>query len=91
VPLVDVFRDYWKQVLVVAGAYLAQNATFYILISFTLEYGQSQVGLACPVMVSIVVISSIASFFLLPTFALLSDRVGRFERDGGVATISLNA
>jgi hypothetical protein len=42
-------------------------------------------------MVSIVVISSIASFFLLPTFALLSDRVGRFERDGGVATISLNA
>jgi hypothetical protein len=25
VPLVDVFRDYWKQVLVVAGAYLAQK------------------------------------------------------------------
>ena len=77
VPLIEVFRDHWRQVLVVAGAYLAQNVTFYILISFTLEYGQSQLGLARPVMISIVVISSTISFFLLPTFALLSDRMGR--------------
>jgi MFS family permease len=34
IPLVDVFKNHWKQVLVVAGAYLAQNVTFYILISF---------------------------------------------------------
>src|ERR671916_347912 len=64
-PLIDVFRDYWKQVLIVAGAYLAQNVTFYILISFTLAYGQEQLGFGRPVMVSIVVISSIVSFFLL--------------------------
>ncbi len=76
-PIVDTFRDHWKQVLVVAGAYLAQNVTFYILIAFTLTYGQNQLGLTRPVMVSIVVISSIVSFFLLPAFALLSDRFGR--------------
>lgn len=76
-PLVEVFRDHWKQVLVVAGAYLAQNVTFYILIAFTVAYGTEQLGLSRPFMVSIVVISSVVSFFLLPAFALLSDRVGR--------------
>jgi metabolite-proton symporter len=76
-PIVETFRDHWKQVFVVAGAYLAQNVTFYILIAFTLTYGQNQLGFERPVMVSIVVISSIASFFLLPAFALLSDRFGR--------------
>ena len=77
IPLVDVFKNYWKQVLMVAGAYLAQNVTFYILISFVLTYGTEQLGLARNLMVSIVVISSVVSFFLLPTFALLSDRFGR--------------
>ncbi len=77
VPLVEVFRNNLRQLLVVAGAYLAQNVTFYILISFTLTYGEEQLNLARNTMISIVVISSIASFFLLPTFALLSDRVGR--------------
>jgi MHS family shikimate/dehydroshikimate transporter-like MFS transporter len=76
-PLVEVFRDHWKQVLVVAGAYLAQNVTFYILIAFTVAYGTEQLGLSRPFMVSIVVISSVVSFFLLPAFALLSDRFGR--------------
>ncbi len=76
-PIIDTFRDHWKQVLIVAGAYLAQNVVFYILIAFTLAYGQDQLGLTRPFMTSIVVISSIVSFFLLPTFALLSDRFGR--------------
>src|SRR5215212_413617 len=77
VPLVEAFRDHWRQLLVVAGAYLAQNVTFYILIAFTVAYGTEQLGLSRPFMVSIVVISSVVSFFLLPTFALLSDRLGR--------------
>lgn len=77
VPIVEVFRHNLKQLLVVAGAYLAQNVTFYVLISFTLTYGEEQLNLPRNLMISIVVISSIASFFLLPTFALLSDRVGR--------------
>src|SRR5919107_597319 len=76
-PLIDTFRDHWKQLLVVAGAYLAQNVTFYILIAFTVAYGTEQLGLSRPFMISIVVISSVVSFFLLPAFALLSDRFGR--------------
>ncbi len=77
VPLVEVFKDHWRQLLIVAGAYLAQNVTFYILVAFTVAYGTEQLGFGRPAMVSIVVISSVASFFLLPAFALLSDRVGR--------------
>jgi len=76
-PIIDTFREHWKQVLVVAGAYLAQNVVFYILIAFTLAYGQDQLGLTRPFMTSIVVISSVVSFLLLPAFALMSDRVGR--------------
>ncbi len=76
-PIIDTFRDHWRQVLVVAGAYIAQNVTFYILIAFTLTYGTEQLGFDRPVMVSIVVISSTVSFLLLPAFALLSDRIGR--------------
>jgi MFS transporter, MHS family, shikimate and dehydroshikimate transport protein len=77
VPLVEVFRNNPRQLLVVAGAYLAQNVTFYILISFTLTYGEEQLNLPSNLMISIVVISSIVSFILLPLFARLSDRVGR--------------
>lgn len=77
IPLVEVAKNHWKQVLVVAGAYLAQNITFYILISFSLTYGTQQLGFERPTMVSLIVISSVVSLFLLPAFALLSDRVGR--------------
>ena len=77
VPIVEVFRHNLKQLFVVAGAYLAQNVTFYVLISFTLTYGEETLNLPRNTMISIVVISSIVSFFLLPTFAHLSDRVGR--------------
>src|SRR5919107_22938 len=59
--------------LVGVGLYIR----FYILIAFTVAYGTEQLGLSRPFMVSIVVISSVVSFFLLPAFALLSDRFGR--------------
>jgi MFS family permease len=77
VPIVEVFRNNLKQLLVVAGAYLAQNVTFYILISFTLTYGEETLKLPRNLMISIIIISSIASFLMMPLFASLSDRVGR--------------
>ncbi|MDQ3566602.1 MAG: MHS family MFS transporter [Actinomycetota bacterium] len=77
VPIVEVFRNNLKQLFVVAGAYLAQNVTFYILISFTLTYGEETLKLPRNLMISIIIISSIASFLMMPLFAALSDRVGR--------------
>jgi MHS family shikimate/dehydroshikimate transporter-like MFS transporter len=77
VPLVEVFRTYPKQIAIVAGTYLSINVTFYILISFVLTYGTETLGLSRNVLTGIVVITSIASFLLLPVFGALSDRFGR--------------
>jgi MHS family shikimate/dehydroshikimate transporter-like MFS transporter len=77
VPLAEVFRTYPKQIAIVAGTYLSINVTFYILISFVLTYGTETLGLGRNVLTGIVVITSVASFLLMPVFGALSDRFGR--------------
>jgi Na+/melibiose symporter-like transporter len=76
-PLIAVFRDHPKQVLLAAAAYIVINGTFYILVTGMLDSGTSDLGLSRTTMLTAVLISSVFQIFALPAFAAVSDRVSR--------------
>jgi MHS family shikimate/dehydroshikimate transporter-like MFS transporter len=76
-PIVDVVRTYPKQVLLAAGAFLVINAYFYILVSYLINYATAEAGMSNSTILTVVLISSVVSFFAMPLFAALSDRSGR--------------
>jgi MHS family shikimate/dehydroshikimate transporter-like MFS transporter len=76
-PIVDVLRTYPKQVLLAAGAFLVINAYFYILVSYLINYATAEAGMSNSAILTVVLISSVVSFFAMPFFAALSDRFGR--------------
>ena len=78
-PVIEAIRLYPKQILLAAGAFLAIQVTFYILIAFLVAYGSSSVGLGLSrdTMLQAVLISSC---FQIPTLFIASaysDRHGR--------------
>jgi MHS family shikimate/dehydroshikimate transporter-like MFS transporter len=76
-PIVDVVRTYPKQVLLAAGAFIVINAYFYILVSYLISYATAEAGMSNSSIITVILISSVISFFAMPSFAALSDRVGR--------------
>jgi MFS transporter, MHS family, shikimate and dehydroshikimate transport protein len=77
IPIVDVVRLFPKQVLLAAGAFIVINAYFYILVSYLINYATEAAGMSRAEILTILVISSVISFFAIPFFAILSDRMGR--------------
>jgi MHS family shikimate/dehydroshikimate transporter-like MFS transporter len=76
-PIMDVLRTYPKQVLLAAGAFIVINAYFYILVSYLINYATAAAGMSRNAILTVVLISSVVSFFAIPYFAALSDRFGR--------------
>ena len=78
-PVIQVIKQYPKQILLAAGAFLSIQVTFYILIAFVVAYGVNSptVTLSRDVMLTAVLI---AAAIMVPTqfyFSGLSDRLGR--------------
>jgi metabolite-proton symporter len=76
-PLVEVFRNHPKQVLLAAGAYIVVNGTFYVMITGTLDYGTRTLGIDQSTMLAIVLFGASAGLFANPGFGALSDLLGR--------------
>jgi metabolite-proton symporter len=78
-PIIEAFRDYWKQILLAAGAFVAINANFYIFITFIIAYGTNPdiLGLSQTTMLAAVLIASLFQIPALLFFAGFTDRVGR--------------
>jgi len=78
-PVIEAFRFYPKQILLAAGAFVAMNVSFYVLVTFSLAYGTNAWGLHIPsfTMLSGVLLGTIA---MVPgTFisSVVSDQHGR--------------
>ncbi|MFD5177042.1 MFS transporter [Nocardia sp. NPDC058379] len=76
-PVLDVLREHWGRVALAGGAFIVVNATFYLYITFMLDYGTRTLKLT---MADVLLPLSLATTLLLvcmPLFAALSDRVGR--------------
>ena len=76
-PLLDVFREHPREVLVGMGIRFAQNLVFYIFTVFVLSYGEKTLGYPRSVMLRGVMIASFLGLFATPFWSYLSDRVGR--------------
>jgi metabolite-proton symporter len=76
-PLLDVFREHPREVLVGMGIRFAQNLVFYIYTVFVLSYGEKTLGYPRSVMLRGVMIVSFLGLFATPFWSYLSDRIGR--------------
>src|SRR5262249_24506629 len=76
-PLVALFRERPREVLIGMGMRFAQNVLFYVYTVFVLGYGQTVLGYPRTLMLRGVMLSSIVGLFSIPLWSHLSDRVGR--------------
>ena len=88
-PLLDVFRDHPREVLIGMGMRFAQNVIFYIYTVFALGYGERTLGYPRSVMLRAVMISSALGIVTTPFWSHLSDRIGRrpVYLAGGVSSL----
>ncbi len=77
VPLFEVFRKYWKQVLLGGVATMSTGTSYNLIVAFGLTYGTQTLGFSRGEMLSVVLVSCAACIFMLPLFGALSDRIGR--------------
>ncbi|AQW54479.1 MFS transporter [Streptomyces violaceusniger] len=76
-PLAEVFRRYWRQVILGGVATMSTGVAFNILVAFGLTYGTDTLGLSRSTMLTVALLSCVAAIGLIPAFGALSDRLGR--------------
>ncbi|MEU8039185.1 MFS transporter [Streptosporangium sp. NPDC049078] len=76
-PIVNVFRYHWRDVLIAIGARFAENVSYYVITAFVLVYATAQAGLPKPLVLNAVLIGSAIHFVSIPMWGALSDRLGR--------------
>jgi MFS family permease len=76
-PLRETLRLHWREVLLVAGTRIVENATFYLISVSMLVYGPDVLGIEKNVMLRAVVLAALAEMLLMPLYGHLSDRWSR--------------
>jgi MFS transporter, MHS family, shikimate and dehydroshikimate transport protein len=76
-PLLEVFREHPREILIGMGMRFAQNAIFYVYTVFVLSYGEKSLGYPRSLMLRGVMLMSIIGLLTTPMWSHLSDRIGR--------------
>ena len=76
-PLVDVFREHPREVLVGMGMRFAQNVLFYFYTVFVPGWGEKTLHYSRNTMLGAVLLASVVGMVSIPFWSWLSDRVGR--------------
>jgi metabolite-proton symporter len=76
-PLLTVFREHPREILVGMGMRFGQNVLFYIFTVFVLSYGQTTLGYSRSTMLGGVATAATVGLFTIPFWGALSDRIGR--------------
>jgi len=78
-PVLEALRTHPKQIALAAGAFLAVQVPFYILIAFVIAYGTGAAGPAVSrsTMLAAVLVGAVAMLLTIPLAAAWSDRHGR--------------
>jgi MFS transporter, MHS family, shikimate and dehydroshikimate transport protein len=77
VPLFELLRTNWRQVLLATGAFIADVGGFYLFTTYVLNYGTVQLKMPQSVVLNATLIASALFFFAIPAAAALSDQFGR--------------
>ncbi|MGV0794445.1 MFS transporter [Mycolicibacterium sp. XJ1819] len=76
-PIADAFRKHWKQIVLVAGAYLSQGVFAYICVAYLVSYGTTVAGIDRTQALLGVFVAAVVAVMTYPLFGALSDRYGR--------------
>jgi metabolite-proton symporter len=76
-PILEVIRQHPKEIVLSAFARMAEQAPFYIFTAFIFSYGTATLHVSRDFLLVAVLTASVLSFFSIPFFGHLSDRIGR--------------
>jgi metabolite-proton symporter len=76
-PLVDLVRNYHRNLLLAMGARFAENACFYVFTVFIYVYASEPRGFRRDTILVGIILASALQLIFIPAFAALSDRLGR--------------
>ena len=76
-PMLEVIKRHPKEILLSAFARMAEQAPFYIFTAFVFSYGTGTLHVSRDFLLTAVLAASLLSFFSIPFFGHLSDRIGR--------------
>ncbi len=76
-PILEVFREYPRSVLLAMGARFAENASFYIFSVFVLSYGTEWLDVPKQTILTGIWIAAAVQILAIPAAGILSDRFGR--------------
>ena len=76
-PILEVIKRHPKEILLSAFARMAEQAPFYIFTAFIFSYGTGTLHVSRDFLLTAVLAASVLSFFSIPFFGHLSDRIGR--------------
>ena len=76
-PVLDVIRQYPREIVLTALCRMAEQAPFYLFTAFVFAYGTDTLHLSRNLLLGAVLAASAVSFVSIPFFGHLSDRVGR--------------
>src|SRR5207237_1262184 len=76
-PMLTVIKRHPKEILLSALARMAEQAPFYIFTPFIFSYGTGTLHVSRDFLLAAVLSASVLSFFSIPFFGYLSDRIGR--------------
>ena len=76
-PVVEVLKSNWREVILSALIRMAEQAPFYIFTSFVLAYGTGHLHMNEQFLTNTVAFTALVSCFTVPLYGWLSDRIGR--------------
>lgn len=76
-PIIDVLRNYPKNVLLAIGARVASDGSFYVASVFILDYATRTLGLERWVILTGIAVACAFELVTIPIFGVISDRTGR--------------
>jgi len=88
VPILEVIRSHWRQILLSAFARMAEQAPFYIFTAFVITYATGALKIDRSMVFAAVTVAACLSVVSIPLFGAISDRIGRkrMYMIGAVAT-----
>lgn len=76
-PIVEAFRRHWRQIVLVAGAYLSQGVFAYICVAYLVSYATTAAGIDRTAALFGVFVAALVAVAAYPAFGAWSDVVGR--------------
>ena len=76
-PVRDTIRGHWRELLLIAGMRITENASFYMFTATAIYYGREVLRIDTGIILLAINVAAAIEFFTIPFFGMLSDRISR--------------